>query len=178
MTKELTLPDSPLEVDVPLEATPERVVTDEESIKSFKSLGLAFVSETAVRDLAAIGINAKGVGVLKIQRGGVLVTQQFGRHAMKMLIAHMEAVDADKSKKNKTADLTRTAHSVGYLMGKMNECGHLAVEIESKTVSSGAPVTDTPNQQQSFQPKAKIQPLPTTIHNHGTTNILVQEKKP
>ncbi|HEU4344379.1 MAG TPA: hypothetical protein VFU31_22695 [Candidatus Binatia bacterium] len=172
----------PLEVDVAMEAMPDPTVTDDQALEAFQRAGLAKVEANTVRDLAAIGIYVKGVGVLKIQRGKAMVTQQLLFEAMRIAADHMAAIQNDEKlklkPKSKTNDLVRSMGGLAGLARASNESQRLAMELESLTVGAGSPVSDGPQPVSSFAPKAKIQPVATTIHNHGPTQVLVQERKP
>lgn len=165
--------DQPLEVDVPIEAIPEPTVTDAEAIEALRRCGLANIGANAIRDLAAIGIHAKGVGVLRQQRGRAMVSQHKLDQAVNILLTEMNAVAGDAKVKNRVDKLVRLGNGIGFVTGKITESQRLAIEIESMTVGSGAPVGDKPEMQQGFAPKAKIQPG-TTIH---AQNVFVAEKK-
>jgi hypothetical protein len=165
----------PLEVEIAMEAMPEPTVTDEQALEAFRRAGLTMVRVDTVRDLAAVGIYVKGVGVLKVQRGNVMVTQQMLREAMRTAAEHIEAIKNDKkmTTKSKTNDFVRTMGGLAGLAKANNESQRLAIEIESLTVATGAPVTDTPIPTNSFAPKEKIRPMSTTIHNHGPVQMAV-----
>ena len=170
----------PLDVDVVLEAIPDPAVTDIQALEAFKRAGLVMVGVDTVKDLAAIGIYVKGVGVLKIQRGRAMITQQKLDEAIRVMSEHMVAIHNDSKLKprTKTNDLVKSAGVLASLTRGSTDSQRLAIELESMTVVTGAPVTDTPVPMNSFQPKAKITPVSTTIHNHGPTQVLVQERKP
>lgn len=170
----------PLDVDVTTEAMPDPTVTDEQALEAFARAGLARVSAGTVRDLAAVGIYMKGVGALKIQRGRAMITQQLLHESMRIASEHMGAIQKDDKLKlkAKTNDLVRTMGGLAGLARASNDSQRVSIELESMTVASGSPVTDSPLPMNSFAPKAKIQPVSTTIHNHGPTQVLVQERKP
>lgn len=184
MSKDLTVPDlsltkrdGPLEVDVQLDATPDPVVSDEAALAAFERAGMMMATKETVRDLASVGIHVKGIGVLKIQRGRVMMTQQRIDETMRMMIGQMDSVLKDEKKKSKTPELVKLANSVRSLADSITKSQRLAVEIESITVGSGAPVSDTPQATTaSFQPKSKVQASghqSTTIH---AQNVFVAEK--
>lgn len=168
----------PVDVDVPLEAMTEPTITDEEAIKTFERLGLVEVSARNVRDLAHIGTYLKGVGVLKIQRGRAMMTQQLVYENMRVASEHMAAIKNDPKIKPgaKTNSLVRCMGALAGLIRAANDSQRVSIEIESSTVATGAPVADGPPTVNSFAAKAKIQPVGTTIHNHGPTQVLVQPK--
>lgn len=186
MGNELTAPKptpirtEPVEVDVAIEALPEPTVTDDQALEAFKRSGLTLVTAETVRDLAAVGVYAKGVGVLRIQRGRAMFTQQRLEEAMRLLSSHMHTVHADPKLKTsaKTNNLVRSAGALSSLARQTTESQRLATDIESLTTQSGAPVADTPNNVPSFAPKQKVGPSTSPeIHNHGPVQIVVGEKK-
>lgn len=184
MTKDLTVPElkdgkPPLEVDVTMEAIPEPQVTEGQAIEAFKRNGLVNVGPGTIGDLAAIGIYTKGVGTLRIQRGRAMVVQQILQESMQHIAKHMKSIVDDQNKKGKTNELVRIGGALASLAGRATESQRLSVEIETSELPPGAPLTDTPSNTASFQPRQKVQPAgTTTVNNFGPTQVLVQEKKP
>lgn len=63
----------------------DTLVSDAEALKILKGQGLTKLTAHALANLAKVGIHAKGVGVMDIQLGGAIVSQQWLLEAINVL---------------------------------------------------------------------------------------------
>jgi hypothetical protein len=136
----------------------DRAVTPEDVERIMQENGLSEISARGIHDLAAIGIYLHGAGVMRVQRGRSLITQQRLDQAMRLLQEELiiTAQDREAKPKDRVDRMTKLAQSIGYLSSKVSE----SQELMLSTDQAGRPaVTHMPQDEptaRSFSPGAIV----------------------
>jgi len=125
-------------IDIGL-GTDEREVTDEQAIEILrKRTRLAELPADAIRGLTNLGIYARGTGVLKQQRGRVLVTQAWLDNALQILSERL--VDENtKGSKARLKEIRGLAHEIANVAGVVIESQRVALDFEKVAAPTGRP---------------------------------------
>lgn len=116
----------------------DRVLGDGEAIEILrKQTGLTALPKDCVRNMAALGVYARGVGVLRKQRGEVLVSQAWLNNALEALIQQFNKEQA--TNKPRVSVLRTYAHEIGNLIAVKNASQYLALELEKAAAPTGKP---------------------------------------
>lgn len=118
-----------LEVSVDLT---DKVVTDEEAEEIMKANGLAVVQKNNITKLAQLGIYLHGVGVMRMQRGRALMSQERLDQASAILFRKMNEVANDPEAKGQVQKLTALAQSLGYLATKITQSQEVMMLMEGQ----------------------------------------------
>lgn len=152
-----------LEVEVSI---PDQVITDESAAEAMRSQGLIMLQKNTITDLASIGINLQGVGVMRVQRGRALVSQQRLDEASRVVYNEIIELSKDKSAKGRLAKICQLSQSLGYLASKLTESQELMLSIDGEKTGYHAMPSDEPTTK-AF--------TPGSIVRGGGTAIMARE---
>lgn len=172
-------------VEVPVEIQ-EKIVSAEEAKQAMVRLGLNDVAVDVVHDLETVGIYVKARGVLKVQRGRVLVTQQRIEDILREITDTVKQGKKDEKGDRVPLDvdeLAKLVHAAGYIFSKQTESQKFAVEMERVRATTDSMADDEEPSTKSFKPGSKVQPkkipgtaiVAQTVHIHQTAPA--QDKK-
>lgn len=117
----------------------ERLLTDEEAIQVLReTTGIATLKPNSIRGMAQLGLYARGVGVLRKQRGEVIVTQSWLNETIQVLIDRFQEEHA-RGSKARISVLRGLAHDISTLTGTKIDSQRLALELEKVAAPTGKP---------------------------------------
>lgn len=166
--------NAPPETDIVLHPVPEvpiainePVISDDEVAEAIKRQGGITIPKKAITDLAAIGAHVMGAGILKVQRGQVIISQQRLNQVMLLLMAELTRLNAG-SDRNKTTKMVQISQSIGYLTARLTDAQSLMVSIERIQHPSGSIADEIPASNVCFPANEAVKPqvLPKEVHFH------------
>lgn len=150
---------------VPTIVVHERPVTDQDALLALQRLGFVELRRNDVNDLATVGTHLHGAGVVRVQQGRIMVSQQQLADTMRTL--YDAIIKIGKADKPKTGDLTRLAAVLGTLSSRQNESIKLMVNLEGGQTET-LPPESVEGLVPSFGKGAKIMPNQTLIMSRET----------
>lgn len=156
---------APLPVEVGLE---DPMISDDELVKVLTRQGFSEVGLSRIQDIRACGVALKGLGVLKMQRGRALVSQQRMDNAMRYLADLLEEVMAG-NKSTKISQAIRLAQALGYMGSKLTEAQAFLAEMERHHGSNRPAFQEAVSEviNKGFLPGKDVQPGVTLIQREA-----------
>lgn len=155
----------PIEVDVGIM---EVIPTDDEALAAMKRLGFITMGPGVLRDLRAMGLYVKGVGVRHIERGRTLISQQRMDLTMRKITELIEQVaDSPMKPAAKIKHLATLANSLATCMGKLTESQKF--QADNERMSAARPIGAIPQAEagepvnQAFMPGQDVRPGGTMV---------------
>lgn len=139
-------------LDIMTEAAPLKI-TDERIGEIAKDLGTIGISGQGLRALRDLGCVVQGVGVIRMAGGGAAVTHLSLIKAIMQLSTRIDLV-ADKEDLESTEMLTKLAHSLGFLSGKLAAA---SLMLAKSVPDDAAPSGENNTTRKSFTPGAVVQ---------------------
>lgn len=155
----------PVEVDIK-----DEIVTEEMAIEDLKAAGMVVVPKEHLKRIARVGVYLKGVGVLKMQRGQALITQQRLDESLRSIANELRKLSNSKRKANRIKDMCMLAHEIGFLSDKLTSSQQMLVEIEHVQAPAGLPDEEPINR--PFALGAKVKSGNTIVAQ--TVNIMAE----
>jgi len=144
-------------------------VSDDEALDILKERGLIKVSARGLHNLAKLGIKAKGIGVMNIQIGSAVVSQEW------LLAAQQVLGQKIQKKQLSIKSAVALARSLGFVGGKLTELMSFIAHTQG-IKREGSSSDDSKPKTPSFAPGVNIQ-----INNPPgiqPAEVIVSEEKP
>jgi len=117
----------------------ERILDDDAAVGILRNLtGVSSLQRDQVRNLAQLGIYARGLGILRTQRGRVLISQERLEDTIRILIDRL-AIEQARGAKARVSMIRGLAHEISVLTQTMTNTQHLALELEKAAAPTGRP---------------------------------------
>ena len=136
----------PPEVEVEIQ---ERLATDAEVVEEMRALGFVKYSERELNQPAKLGAILHKKGVIRSQRGSAFVNQQ--RLADTVEVLHLRLIEVAngtpgaKKENQKTEQMCKLAHAIGYNASKLTESQEMVINSDGgRPVALPLPTTETP----------------------------------
>lgn len=145
LTKFTPMEAAPPEVDVEIT---ERIATDAEVVKEMQALGFVRMTEQHLTTPAKLGASIHKKGVLRSQRGSAFVTQN--RLSDTLEVMHQRLIEVSQTKpgakkeNNKTEQMCKLAHEIGFTAGKLTESQAMVMATEGARPPTLPPPNETP----------------------------------
>ena len=107
------------------------VPSDRKMRKNLNALGLAFVSQTKLKEFAKLGVAFDGVGMMRVQGGMAVKGQLIVDQAMTILIKKL------RKKEVTVEEAIGLANALGFSLGKLTDSQRFVMELNG--VQKGAP---------------------------------------
>lgn len=146
---ELTKLEVPVGID-------EQTVTDDEALQAMKRQGFITMDRQHMHDLRTIGLHAHGGGVLRIQGGRALVSQQRIERVMQILheeiaILHQDQ-DPNTNHTNRQSRMVAMAQVMGYLASRLTESQEFMIGLEGGKRRTEAQIFEDVPKTKTFAP--------------------------
>lgn len=146
MTKFTPQEAGPPEVEVEIQ---ERIATDEEVAKEMQALGFVKVTAHHLALPSKLGAHLHKKGVIRHQRGGAFMTQYRLSDTVDALHARLieiaQSKPGAKKENQKTEQMCKLAHAIGYNAGKLTESQTMVIGSEGGRLSAPPlPNTEAP----------------------------------
>lgn len=142
----------------------EAAITDEEAAKILaEESGLTGITKDTIRNLGKLGVYMRGVGVLRQQRGQVMITQSVLNDTMKRVL---EAFIAESNRKSKVRPsiLRGYAQVIAQLASVKNSSQQVALDLEKAAAPTGKPDEVEAPRTKSFSPGIVIAAPEVHVH--------------
>jgi hypothetical protein len=164
---------TPPEVEVEIT---ERIATDEEVAKEMRALGFVKITGSQVALPSKLGAHLHQKGVIRHQRGGAFMNQHRLSSTVEVLHARLiEVADSKpgaKKENQKTEQMCKLAHAIGYNASKLTESQELVIGSEG---GRGLATPPLPNAE---APPNMAFPVGTTVPKEVHYHVHQNEPKP
>lgn len=117
----------------------DKVLSDEQAIEALRAqTGIASLRNDEITGLAGLGIYSRGVGVLRTQRGQVVVTQAVLRNTLTILHKRLEQEHA-RGAKAKQSVIRGYADQIAKISSVLNDSTDTALGLEKAAAPTGKP---------------------------------------
>jgi len=149
----------------------DRVVCLDEAVETLRrESGMVALPHDTISALANLGIYARGVGVLRTQRGRVMITQTALANNLKVMTERLNAEHARGSRANKKL-LVELSGAISRVASVINESTEVALSLEKAAAPTGKPDDIEPPRNTGFQPGRVIAAKEVHIHEHAPEQV-------
>jgi len=142
----------------------EKVICLEEAIATLRrESGMVELPHDTIAGLANLGIYARGVGVLRTQRGRVMITQTGLANNLKIMTERLNSEHARGTRANKKL-MVELSNSISRVAAVLNDSVEAALSLEKVAAPSGKPDDIEPPRNTAFQPGPVIAAKEVHIH--------------
>lgn len=142
----------------------DKVILEAEASAILKrESGMTDLPPDTISALAGLGVYARGVGVLRTQRGRVMITQTALANNLKIMTERLNAEHARGGRANKQV-LIELSNAVSKVAAVLNESTEVALSLEKVAAPTGKPDDIEPPRNTAFQPGPVIAAKEVHIH--------------